>query len=102
MNPVKRLATTTSRETDIATAARDIGTDYVLSFKPNPAILATDDWDADKVRQYMRESLAQARGCRVEVIMKDISTVRYEPRRLWEWGKITLEEAERSTRIRAE
>ena len=25
--------------------------------------------------------------------MKDISTVRYEPQRLWEWSRIALEEA---------
>jgi hypothetical protein len=28
--------------------------------------------------------------------LKDISTVRYEPRRLWEWATIAMEEAERS------
>jgi hypothetical protein len=27
--------------------------------------------------------------------MKDISTVRYQPQRLWEWSKIAMEEAER-------
>ena len=30
--------------------------------------------------------LEQARGCHVELIMKDISTVRYQPQRLWEWA----------------
>lgn len=27
--------------------------------------------------------------------MKDISTVRYQPRRLWEWARIAMEEVER-------
>ena len=27
----------------------------------------------------------------VEVIMKDISTVRYEPQRLWEWSQMATE-----------
>jgi hypothetical protein len=27
----------------------------------------------------------------VELIMKDISTVRYDPRRLWEWAEIAME-----------
>jgi len=27
-------------------------------------------------------------GCPVELILKDISTVRYEPQRLWEWEDI--------------
>jgi hypothetical protein len=26
---------------------------------------------------------------------KDISTVRYQPQRLWEWAQIAMEEAER-------
>ena len=34
-------------------------------------------------------------NCHVEIIMKDISTVRYKPKRLWEWAAIAMEEAER-------
>ena len=30
----------------------------------------------------------------VELIMKDISTVRYDPQRLWEWAAIASEVAE--------
>ncbi len=30
----------------------------------------------------------------IELIMKDISTVRYEPQRLWEWSRIAMELAE--------
>ena len=30
-------------------------------------------------------------GCHVELIMKDISTVRYDHRRLWEWSEIANE-----------
>ena len=33
-------------------------------------------------------------GCHVELIMKDISTVRYHPKRLWEWAAIAMEVAE--------
>ena len=39
-------------------------------------------------------SLKKARGCRCEIILKDISTVRYEPQRLWEWETIASELAE--------
>jgi hypothetical protein len=38
--------------------------------------------------------LEKARGCRIEIIMKDVSTVRYEPQRLWEWEAIATELAE--------
>ena len=32
-------------------------------------------------------------SCYVELIMKDISTVRYRPQRLWEWAAIASEAA---------
>jgi hypothetical protein len=38
--------------------------------------------------------LEQARGgCHVELIMKDISTVRGHPERLWDWARIAMEVA---------
>jgi hypothetical protein len=38
---------------------------------------------------------AKAHGCVVETILKDISTVRYEPQRLWEWAQMARELTER-------
>jgi hypothetical protein len=32
-----------------------------------------------------------AKGCPVELIMKDISTVRHHPERLWAWAKLAME-----------
>jgi hypothetical protein len=75
-------------------AAQALGKDYVLSHKPNPAILAEDRWRPDMARRLLSEALDQAEGCAVEVIMKDISTVRREPRRLREWAELAREEVE--------
>ena len=73
-----------------------IGADYVISRKPSPAILAEDNWDPVQARTDIRDFLDKAEAnCHVEIIMKDISTVRYEPQRLWEWAAIAMEEAER-------
>ena len=44
------------------------------------------------------EAIAQAardNGLGLELILKDISTVRYEPQRLWTWSRIALEEVSR-------
>jgi hypothetical protein len=74
----------------------EIGTDYVASAKPNPAILAEDRWRPDQARAEIREILDAAGGqCHVELIMKDVSTVRYQPQRLWEWARIAMEEVQR-------
>ncbi len=72
-----------------------IGPHWVMSRKPNPAILAEDTWRPAQARAEIREFLqATGGGCHVELIMKDISTVRYQPRRLWEWASIAMEEAQ--------
>ncbi len=81
--------------TDPEVAAPEIGRSLVYSFKPNPAIVAEDVWRPQQARAEIREVLEKAKGCNIEIIHKDISTVRYEPQRLWEWTAIAVEEAER-------
>ena len=75
--------------------AAECGREYVYSLKPNPAILAEDTWRPERARAELRETLAKTRGCNVEVILKDISTVRSQPQRLWQWAQIAMEEAQR-------
>ena len=79
---------------DIARGAAELGTDYVFSLKPSPAVLAKHDWHLEFARQELRSALEKAQGCRIEIIMKDISTLRYEPQRLWEWQAMAMELAE--------
>ncbi len=80
-------------------AIREIGADYVISRKPSPAILAEDTWSPERARAEIKAFLDAADGqCHIELIMKDISTVRYEPQRLWEWSRIAMELAEEAHR----
>jgi len=75
---------------DVEIGAAAIGRDYVFSWKPNPALLAADGWDVEAIERDIRRvvsACAQA-GRPLEVTMKDISTVRYRPQRLWEWADI--------------
>jgi hypothetical protein len=74
---------------DVEYGASQIGREFVFSRKPSPAFLAVDDWNPAAVERDLRETLeACARhGCPVELILKDISTVRYQPQRLWEWAE---------------
>ena len=75
---------------DVERGAERLGSDYVFSRKPTPALLAVDDWSADAVEADLRETLEACRrhGTPCEFILKDISTVRYEPHRLWEWAEV--------------
>ena len=71
---------------------KEAGQDYVLSIKPNPAVFAGDNWHPEEARAAIQGILEQTEGkFHIEFIMKDISTVRYEPQRLWEWESLTME-----------
>jgi hypothetical protein len=73
--------------------AAAIGRDFVYSRKPNPAFLAPDRFDPDLVRRDLiatREVCARY-GCPLELILKDISTVCYQPQRLTQWAAIAME-----------
>ena len=69
--------------------------DYVLSVKPNPAVFAEDRFDETRARRDIAALFDQTQGCSVELIMKDISTVRNDPERLRRWSEIAMEEAEK-------
>jgi hypothetical protein len=75
-------------------AVQNVGGDYVFSYKPNPAFLAEERWRPEAMREELRAVLEKARGCHVEIIMKDISTVHYQPQRLWEWEQMAMELAQ--------
>ena len=70
--------------------AEAIGPDFVFSRKPNPAMVAMDQWVPGDGREGLPDVLAatRANGCPVEFTLKDISTCRTDPRRLWEWAAI--------------
>ncbi len=70
---------------------------YVMSNKPTPALLATDSFDEQAVRDDLRRTMAAARanGLSLEMILKDVSTVRNDPVRLWRWAEIAAEETAR-------
>ena len=79
---------------DLEPAAEKMGKDFVFSYKPIPSIFAGDTWDSASIKSKLKNDLSILKNCVVEVIMKDISTVKYKPQRLWDWAKIALEVAE--------
>ncbi|HSV73767.1 MAG TPA: hypothetical protein VLH79_08410 [Chthonomonadales bacterium] len=73
--------------------ASEIGSQFVYSRKPNPALLAWDVFRIDAVRDELQATVdvCMRHGCPLELILKDISTVRYEPQRLFEWARVAME-----------
>jgi len=76
---------------DFDRAVETVRDEVVFAWKPNPAVLAAPVWDPEVVRKDMEKKLKKAENCVMEIHMKDISTVRYQPQRLWEWAKIASE-----------
>lgn len=72
--------------------AAEIGRDFVYSRKPSPAMLASGTFDIDRVRQDLTntKNVCRRNGCPLEYILKDISTVCYQPQRLFDWARIAM------------
>ncbi len=79
---------------DATRGAEGLGSDYIFSYKPNPAIIGMEEWDVSFAREHLRDVLEKTRGCVIEVIMKDLHTCRREPWRMWEWVGMAMELAE--------
>ncbi len=75
---------------DIEKLCEQVQNNYVVSIKPNPAIFARDVWNLKEAENDLRSSLEKSRGCNVEIIAKDLSTMRGEPQRLWEWSDMAV------------
>jgi hypothetical protein len=75
--------------------AAQIRNEYVFSRKPSPAHLAWDIFKPENVREDLMTTrqICEKHGCPLEYILKDISTVRYEPERLFKWAEIAMQVA---------
>lgn len=78
--------------------AEACGASIAYSRKPNPALISTAAMDEAAVRADLRRTLEVARGCRLEIIMKDVHTLGNEPGRISRWVEIAREEAARAGR----
>ena len=74
---------------NIKLAAERLSSDFVLSRKPNPASFAGSSCNFDFIEKEIIETQQACKSTNtpVEYLLKDISTVNYEPQRLWEWSK---------------
>ena len=68
--------------------AQALGRDTVFSRKPNPALISTPHFDEKVIRDDLRTTLVAARGCRLEIIMKDVHTLNNEPNRIARWVEL--------------
>jgi hypothetical protein len=75
--------------------AADLGRTIAFSRKPNPALVSTDRFDEQAIREDLQGTLRAARGCSLELIMKDVHTLAGDPTRLARWVALAYDEIER-------
>lgn len=79
---------------DVGKCAEQIGRDYVISFRLNPAPICTG-FSENQIRQEIRNGLAASKGCNVHIQLKDISNVQEDKTRLKRWVDIARQESEK-------
>lgn len=82
---------------DEAFMAAACGRQVVYSRKPNPTLISTGTFDDNAIRADLRKTLDTARGCRIELIMKDVHTLNNQPERLPRWVQIARETIDEMT-----
>jgi len=75
---------------DIETAAETAGGRYALSVKPNPAALVDFDEYAVKTEINKIINACTKYGVNFELVLKDISSVGYNPQNLFRWEKAVM------------
>jgi len=88
--PNLRMIAVTPRA-DLRRCVEQIGTDYVISWRPNPTDVICYGFDETRIRQIIRQAIETARGCHLQINLKDVETVEGEPDRLARFTRIVRE-----------
>ena len=77
---------------DVWVCAEQLGKEYVMARKPNPA-LVSGVFDEEAVRREISDTAEACirHGCPYELVLKDVSTVSYKPGNLISWVRIVAE-----------
>ena len=91
INNVRKISISPWSDKEIA--AKNIHGDYVFSAKPNPAHVAMGTLDEDLIRKDLQETVDVCRryDTPCELILKDVSTICNDPKRLNAWERIAME-----------
>ena len=76
---------------DVRACAEQIGTDYVLSWRPSPAEMICMGFDPQRVQRLTRAGLEACRGCVVDITLKDIETIGGNFENLVAWTRVVRE-----------
>jgi len=75
---------------DVDACAEKLQDKYIFSWKPKPQHLV-GDFDPEMIRSYIAHTVDAARGCVLEMILKDTHTCENHPERFDEWTRVARE-----------
>jgi hypothetical protein len=78
---------------DVERCAERLGDKAIFSWKPHPSHLV-GEFDAARIREYIRHTVEVTRGCVLEMILKDTHTCEGHPERFTQWIRIAREAVE--------
>jgi len=73
---------------DLPKSVEQIGTDYAISWRPNPTDMVCADFNEQRIRRIIGEGLQAAQGTYLHIFLKDIETLQGENDRLRRWTEI--------------
>ncbi len=79
---------------DCPRCAEQIGTDYVISYRPSPTDMVGYGFDEARIRRILERDLSACRGCHVDLTLKDVETVEGDPERVRNWVRLARRIAE--------
>jgi len=82
---------------DVRTCAERISTDYVISWRPNPAQMICNGIEPDQIRRIITDGMDACRGTHVDITLKDITTVRNRPEDLARWVQLVRDVSDEYT-----
>ena len=76
---------------DIGKCAEQIEKDYVYSWRPNPSTTLCEGFDKNFVKKYLSDGLERARGCNIEINLKDVKTIKRNINAVKSWTDVAME-----------
>lgn len=73
---------------DIADFVPKLKKDYIMTWKPQPSYLATDEVDEDTIYQELSTGIKKAKGGILELVLRDTHTCQNKPERFTKWIEI--------------
>lgn len=75
---------------DVRRCAEQIGTEYILSYRPSPTDMVGYDFNPERIRAILRRDLAACveHGCHTDITLKDVETVQGDRERVRKWVEI--------------